>query len=233
MTQELDKLLLVQKHDRELREVAEKIAALQKRRESLQQAFAREHGDFQAQKQQFEELKKRSRERSAAVDDLDAQARQDEQKLKSGLVSYKEMEALRQRIEHNRKRINQLADEALALLSQVEEAEPKMRATEEAFLKWKQKIDDELAQIDQAIALQQRTHEKVRARRAASVAQVDGELLQRYEQFRQKYADPIALVENGICSGCHLRISELALERLREGAELVRCEHCSRMLYMI
>lgn len=232
MLQELERLLLVQQHDLEAREISEKIAALQKRRASLQQAFAREDADFAAQKKQFEELKRRSRERSTEVDDLDAQVRQDEQKLKSGLASYKEMEALRRRIEQNRQRIDELSDAALALITQVEQEEPKIRAAEEAFLKWKKKIEEELTQIDEEISLQQKALTAVQERRAASVAQVEPALLQRYEHLRERHANPIALVQGGICSGCHLRISEIALERLREGAEIVTCENCSRLLYM-
>ncbi|MCS6903445.1 MAG: C4-type zinc ribbon domain-containing protein [Candidatus Bipolaricaulota bacterium] len=232
MLQELERLLLVQQHDLEAREIAEKIAALQKRRASLQQAFAREDADFAAQKKKFEELKRRSRERSAEVDDLDTQVRQDEQKLKSGLASYKEMEALRRRIEQNRQRIDELSDAALALITQVEEEEPKLRAAEEAFLKWKKKIEEELAQIDEEISAQQKALVAVQERRAASVAQVDPRLLQQYEHLRQRHANPIALVQSSICSGCHLRISEIALERLREGTEIVTCENCSRLLYM-
>ncbi|MCI2429335.1 C4-type zinc ribbon domain-containing protein [Candidatus Acetothermia bacterium] len=232
MLQELERLLLVQQHDLELREISEKIAALQQRRASLQQAFAREDADFAAQKKQFEELKRRSRERSAEVDDLDAQVRQDEQKLKSGLTSYKEMEALRRRIEQNRQRTDELSDAALALITQVEEEEPKIHAAQEAFLKWKRKIDEELAQIDEEITVQQRTLTVCQERRAVGVAQIEPGLLQQYEHLRQRHVNPIALVQSGICSGCHLRVSESVLERLREGAEIVTCENCSRLLYM-
>lgn len=232
MVQELEKLLLVQEYDLELRGISEKIAALQQRCEALRRAFAREDADFAAQKQQFEDLKRRSRERSAEVDDLDAQVRRDEEKLKSGLTSYKEMEALRQRIEHHRQRIDRLSDAALTLITQVETEEPKIRAAEETFLKWKKKIDEELAQIDQEIATQQRARAQIGQQRTASLAQIEAELLGQYEQLRKRHANPIALVQNGICSGCHLRVSEIVVERLREGAEIISCENCSRLLYM-
>ncbi len=232
MVRELERLLLVQGYDLELRGISDKIAALRQRREALRQAFAREDADFAAQKQEFEALQRRSRERSAEVDDLYAQIRQDEQRLKAGLTSYKEMEALQRRIAQHRQRIDQLSDEALTLITQVEAAEPKIRAAAEMFLKWKKKIDDELAQIDQEIATQQRAQTEIEQQRAASVTQIEAELLGQYEQLHKKHADPIALVQNGICSGCHLRVSEIVVERLREGAEIITCENCSRLLYM-
>jgi predicted nucleic acid-binding Zn-ribbon protein len=122
--QELERLLELYRHDGAIREQVRKLEGLQRRRASLVEALAREHEELSAKKRAFEELQRRSREKSREVDDLEPQIRADTEKLRTGLLSYKEMEALRTRVEHARARIDQLEDEALALITQVEEQAP-------------------------------------------------------------------------------------------------------------
>lgn len=232
MTHELEKLFDLHKQDVALREQSVKIAGLQRRRESLAQAIERERADFLTKKEQFEELQRRSRQRSGEVDDLDAQIRQDQEKLRTGLLSYKEMEALRLRVEHSRTRIDQLEDEAIALMNQVEAEASNIRTAEEDFSRWKSKIDQEIAQIDQEIVAHTHEVERLQQERAQRAAAVDPHLLRHYEGLRSKYEDPIAFVQGGVCSGCQLRVSEITIERVREGQEVVTCENCSRLLFM-
>ncbi len=232
MTHELEKLFDLHKHDVALREQSVKIAGLQRRRESLAQAIERERAELLTKKEKFAELQRRSRERSRAVDDLDAQIRADTEKLRTGLLSYKEMEALRLRVEHSRTRIDQLEDEAIALMNQVEAEAPGIRTAEEDFSRWKSKIDQEIAQIDQEIVAHAQELERLQQERAQRAEAVGPHLLRHYEGLRSKYETPIAFVQGGVCSGCHLRVSEITIEHVREGQELVTCENCSRLLFM-
>ncbi len=230
MTHELEALLELYKHDEAIREQALKIEGLQRRRASLVAAIQREHAEFSAKKKEFEELQRHSREKSREVDDLDAQIRADTEKLRTGLLSYKEMDALRVRLEHSRARIDQLEDEAIALITKVEEQTPLIRKAEEDFLKWKAKIDQEIAQIDHEIAAHAQMRQRLLEERAQRAERVDPQLLRHYEELRTRYEDPVASVHNGICSGCKLRVSEITAERVR--SEIVTCENCSRLLYV-
>jgi hypothetical protein len=232
MTHELEKLFDLHKQDVALREQSVKIAGLQRRRESLAQAIEREHAEFLTHQRRFEELQRQSRERSREVDDLDAQIRQDQEKLRTGLLSYKEMEALRLRVEHSRTRMDQLEDEAIALMNKIEAEAPGIRTAEEDFSRWKSKIDQEIAQIDQEIVAHTQEVERLQQERAQRAEKVGPHLLRRYEGLRSKYEDPIAFVQGGVCSGCQLRVSEITIERVREGQEIVTCENCSRLLFM-
>ncbi len=230
MTHELEVLLELNRHDAAIRDQALKIEGLRRRRASLVEAIAREHAEFSAKKREFEELQRHSREKSREVDDLDAQIRADQEKLRTGLLSYKEMDALRVRVEHSRARMDHLEDEAIALINKVEEQTPLIRKAEEDFLKWKTKIDQEIVQIDQEIAAHTREVERLQQERAQRAAAVDPKLLRHYEELRGRYEDPIAFVRHGVCSGCNLRVSEITVERVRQ--EIVTCENCSRLLYV-
>lgn len=230
MTAELEALLELNRHDAAIREQTRKIGGLRRRRQALLDAITREQNEFLAKKRAFEELQRQSREKSREVDDLDAQIRADSEKLRTGLLSYKEMEALRTRVEHSRARIDQLEDEALALITQVEEQAPLIRKAEEDFLSWKAKIDQDIAQIDAELTEHSRELERLQGERLQRAVAVESKLLQRYEELRVRYEDPVVPITHGVCSGCNLRVSEITAERVRY--EIVACENCSRLLYV-
>lgn len=61
--------------------------------------------------------------------------------------------------------------------------------------------------------------------------QIPADLLDVYERFRVRGRKAIALVRNGVCGECHLRIPMGILVDLMHG-ELQRCGNCGRFLYL-
>jgi hypothetical protein len=88
----------------------------------------------------------------------------------------------------------------------------------------------ELAALDaQADALSAETY---RNRRAAKRRRASRALLDRYEQLVETSRHPaIVAIENGVCSGCHVRLPTMVAYRARHTAAIHICPHCRRMLY--
>jgi hypothetical protein len=231
MKKELEALLAVQKQDLELKALEEKIAGLKKHRHTLDAAIAKEKAGLDGEKKKLDDLKKKSRELNLEIDTLDEHIRSDEKKLKEGLMSYKEMEAYRERSDHDRKRMDSREDEAIALMNQVEVGEVDYKGKEAEFLRWKSKIDAEIQEIDQATDRQRQRILRGQTERTQLLQNVDPALLKRYDQLKEEYDDPLSALRSGVCSGCKLRVSEINSERAREGSDIVSCEHCSRILY--
>jgi hypothetical protein len=231
MMRELEPLLAIQKQDLELSALEEKIAGLRKRRGSLEDAIAKEQALIGREQHRLDELKRRSRELSLEVDTLDEHIRADEKKLQEGLLSYKEMEAYRARVEHGRQRMDHLEDEALALMSQVESDEAVFQAKAAEFSKWKSKIDAEIGDIQIEIDQYRQKIAQGQAHRAELVQGADPALVRRYEALREEHPNPLVPMRHGSCTGCNVSLSQIIVERVREGREIVTCENCSRLLY--
>ncbi|HWC31850.1 MAG TPA: C4-type zinc ribbon domain-containing protein, partial [Actinomycetota bacterium] len=61
----------------------------------------------------------------------------------------------------------------------------------------------------------------------------DEELVELYEGLRaQKRGVGAASLEDGVCQGCHQRLSALELDRLKRTEGIRRCEYCRRILVM-
>ncbi len=61
--------------------------------------------------------------------------------------------------------------------------------------------------------------------------QIPAEMINVYERFRVRGRKAVALVRNGVCGECHLRIPMGTLVDLMHG-ELQRCGNCGRYLYL-
>ncbi len=231
MNKELEALLAVQKQDLELKSFEEKIAGFKKHSSALESAIAKEKSGLEAEKKKLDDLKKKSRDLSLEVDTLDEHIRNDEKKIKDGLMSYKEMEAYRERADHDRKRMDGLEDQAIELMNQVEGAEGDYKTKEAEFAQWKSKIDAEIQELDQSVNQQQQRVTQGQANRVQLLQSVDALLLKQYNQLKKDYVEPISALRGGVCSGCKLRVSDVTAERARGGSDMVTCEHCSRILY--
>jgi predicted nucleic acid-binding Zn-ribbon protein len=66
---------------------------------------------------------------------------------------------------------------------------------------------------------------------AALRNQIPSEMLEMYERFRLRGRKAVALVRNGVCGECHLRIPVGVLVEVMRG-EVQRCGNCGRYLYL-
>ncbi|UCF09804.1 MAG: hypothetical protein JSW65_07030, partial [Candidatus Bipolaricaulota bacterium] len=170
--------------------------------------------------------------RTLEVDQLDEEIRDYQHRLDVDIMSYKEMESLREKILNQRRRMSELEDEALALMDRVEVERGETAAAEAAFVERKAELDQGLQEIEERTEAVRDEIEANAAAREAASGEIPGHLLRRYEELRRAHRDPVAEVRGGSCSGCNLRLSGSTVERVRGGQEIVSCEHCSRLLYV-
>ncbi len=69
------------------------------------------------------------------------------------------------------------------------------------------------------------------AARESVAAAIDPELLELYEDLRrQKKGVGAAALVDGVCQGCHQKLSAMELARLKRTKGVKRCEYCRRIL---
>jgi predicted nucleic acid-binding Zn-ribbon protein len=233
MRKELETLTALQTQDTLLRTLQERLERFQAQERSLLETLAEEERSFQEEQRKLEDLRRLSRERAAAADDLDVQIRKYEKQLDEGLVSFKEMEALREMVQHSRQRMEELEDEALELFDRVEAEEATLEKRAATYEKWKRRIEEELAELRREMEAQRAKLEEAQGERRRLAQGVEPALLEHYERLLRDYENPVVPVRGGRCAGCSLQLSEITLERVREGREIVTCESCMRILYAV
>jgi predicted nucleic acid-binding Zn-ribbon protein len=83
----------------------------------------------------------------------------------------------------------------------------------------------------QDLVASERSLAERRAERAVVAQAIDPELLVLYEEIRaQKKGIGAAALVDGVCGGCHQKLSPVFLDRLKREEGIRRCEYCRRIL---
>lgn len=232
VSEEITLLLTVQEKDQQGADLSLKVGRLEEQRIQAQHRLGEERAAVDRVRQKLQQLEHNSRLKNLEVDDLDMQIRDYKKRLNQGIISFKEMEALRTKILNQRERISEMEDEALGLMDEIEvtktrlaEEKKVLGEREKEFTVRSQEIASRIAQLKKEIASRMKE-------RAEVAAKIPAHLLTRYENLHTKFNDPVVTIVDGTCSGCKLRVSGNTIERARNGAGIVTCENCSRILYV-
>jgi len=232
MLAELTQLLELQTIDGQLHERSARIDRLGIQRKGIEDRIAAEEAELVKLRERLAQLEHDSRMRNLEVDELDANIRQYQERLDTGIISFKEMEDLRAKIVSERSRISTMEDQALILMDTIEETR---EAVAEASETCAAKVEQHRAQIDGIVS----EIDSIRAdiadlesQRATLCEAIPAYLIKQYDTLHARSGEPIAVVRNGTCSGCKLKLAGSTVERARGSLGIVTCEHCSRILYV-
>jgi predicted nucleic acid-binding Zn-ribbon protein len=232
MLAELTQLLELQTIDGQLHERSARIDRLGIQRKGIEVRIAAEEAELVRLREQLAQLEHDSRMRNLEVDELDANIRQYQERLDTGIISFKEMEDLRAKIVSERSRISAMEDQALVLMDTIEETREAVAEASETCVA---KVEQHRAQIDGIVS----EIDSIRAeigdledQRATLCEAIPAYLIKQYDTLHARSGEPIAVVRNGTCSGCKLKLAGSTVERARGSLGIVTCEHCSRILYV-
>jgi len=230
--EEITLLLALQENDRQLTDRQSQVKRLEAQKAQVESTLRDEQAVVDQICQTLNQLEQTSRSKNLEVDDLDMHIRKYQQHLDEGIISFKEMEALRTKIVHQRKRISEMEDEALALMEDIEAEKTRFTGAQTTLTEREkelrascQEINRQIAQVKEEIALAQKARAKI-------AEKMQSHLLNRYEKLHTEYYDPVVVITNGTCSGCNLRVSGNTVERARSDMDITTCENCSRILYV-
>jgi uncharacterized protein len=165
---------------------------------------------------------------------LDARIGAEEKRLYDGSVANpKELSAIQAEITNLKARKSRLEDQELDQMERRDDMEGRLPGLEaqlndaQAHLAGLESSSErELADI--AAGLEQQ-----REQRRSLTPELDEELLELYEDLRaQKRGVGAAVLRDGVCQGCHEKLSALALDRLKREDGVRRCEYCRRILVL-
>ncbi|MFN3346533.1 MAG: zinc ribbon domain-containing protein, partial [Candidatus Bipolaricaulaceae bacterium] len=177
-------------------------------------------------------LRQTALDRTAEADATDAKIREYQHKLDHEIISYKEMEFLREQVKILLARLDQLSEEALRLMDAVEEDARKLTEEEQRHKERRARLEAEIQALGMKRADLSKEKEVLEVKRGEVLGRLPPFVRQRYDQLKLRFPDPVVYVDGQACSGCHLRLSEATLLKLREGREVVTCENCSRFLLL-
>ena len=166
------------------------------------------------------------------IDSLGQKATAEERRLYDGsIANAKELGSLQHEIENLRRRRSDREDELLGVLEQLEGLEVTAREREVNASTLRTRVEEAGGEAAREI---RSLSDEVRARRderAELLPSFDPELVELYEDVRaQKKGVGAAALIDGVCQGCHEKLSAMELDKLKRTEGVKRCEYCRRIL---
>lgn len=155
-----------------------------------------------------------------------------EEKMYGGSVANpKALGDMRQEAENIRRRIGELQDALLDTMIAVEEGVDRAGTRREVWEGAEQAWADEQAALRAERETLQRELAHLRAERAAQAGRLVEAGLAKYERLRATRGGmAVAVLQGGVCAGCHMALSSGEAQKVRVDAAVHFCPHCSRIL---
>jgi len=166
------------------------------------------------------------------IEDLTGKIDKAQEELYSGRIrNPKELSNLEQEVATLKTNRSGREDEAIELMEQLESAGSRIAELKAALATleatWQARQADLLKEqvtLEAAVA-------DLGQQRTALLGQIDPEALRCYRELRGQKGMAVARVDQGICLGCRLSLSNAELQRVR-GGDLTQCTSCGRILFL-
>lgn len=143
----------------------------------------------------------------------------------------KEYSAILAEIDAGKQRLETLEDQLLVLMEATDQQRQAYRAYE------RQEYVAQQALVEQSHQLQQEHETLCRAivaeqeRRQQTVVSLEAKLYEQYQKVAAQHGgQSVAQLQEGVCSGCHLKIPPQMVSEIRLQTQLFTCPHCRLIL---
>jgi predicted nucleic acid-binding Zn-ribbon protein len=168
------------------------------------------------------------------IDSLSQKEAAENRRMYDGsIVNTKELEALQHELANLKKRRSDREDELLALMEQREEREQRAAEAEAKATDLRSSLEATSDAADEELGGVETDLERRTAERAELTPPVDPELLELYEDLRkQKKGVAAVALTDGVCQGCHEKLSAMEVDKIKKTEGVRRCPYCRRILVL-
>lgn len=233
----LQRLLDLQTEDSAVKRLEERKANLPEaeRLAEVSDLLAELTSDHEIATKQDDDIAREHSRLEGEIDLLEQKIGREEQRMFAGTVSNpKELSSLQAEVESLKRKKGGLEDQLLEVMEQREastatlariSAERDQASAEAAELG--SKVEILTADIDAQLGQHSSQREQI-------AAELPADLLTMYDKIReQKHGVGAAALEQGTCQGCHTKLPQKEIERMRAEGGLQRCDNCRRILVIV
>lgn len=190
--------------------------------------------DLEIATKQDEEVAREHAKLEGEIELIDQKIGREEQRMFAGTVSNpKELSSLQAEVESLKRRKGGLEDQLLEVMEQREGSSStvaRISAELEAAAAEAEELRSKVALLTADIDAQLALHSSGRDQIATDLP---ADLLSLYDKIRdQKHGVGAAALEQGTCQGCHTKVPQKEIERMRSEGGLHRCDNCRRILVL-
>jgi predicted nucleic acid-binding Zn-ribbon protein len=227
----IEKLLILQDRDHNIRREQGELARIDPERQALRAKASAAQAELEDAKLRVKQLEAARKELELEVEGkkqlITRYANQQFQTRKN-----EEYRALAHEIEICKDAIFKIEDKEIELMEQGEAAQKEVSRATQAVADTRKLVDEQVARLDAREANLKKELAELEANREALASAVDESARGRYERLvRSKGENVVVGVQHGVCGGCHMKLPPQLLVTCQAEKELVSCSNCGRILY--
>jgi uncharacterized protein len=166
------------------------------------------------------------------VDSMEQKIEAERKRMYDGSVANpKELQSIGAEVESLQHRKSRTEDALIEQMEQREELEARLGSLESEVAGARAGVQEIEETSGRELVEIERDLKRLTEERERLAGEIDEELLQLYEDLRrQKKGVGAAALVDGVCQGCHQKLSAVYLDRLKREPGIRRCEYCRRIL---
>lgn len=230
MNQVLEKLIELEKVDREVTQLTDEVAALPKRVAAIEAKLA-EH------KAAVEKAKAQIKANESARRQLEADIKGFQEKIvkyrsqSSSVKTNDEYRALMHEVEFSEKQISGCEDKILELMISLENDEKALKRAEAELKTESADVEKEKAEARVRTAEDEKLLAGLREKRAGLRTGVDDSALAHYDRVMRQRKSAISEAREQKCLACFVMIRPQTWQEIRTNDQILTCSSCGRILY--
>ncbi len=212
--------------DRNLQEIKTKLQGLKDQYNSIKK-------EIEKTAVQYKEWENKIGKNNTQNKNLDYTVNELQDKLYNGTVSnIKAYEKMEKELEKYKVQRGIIESEIIDLMYKKEKLEKEIKTLKKNIIT----IQKEYKKQKDIYCLERKKSQNRRKnliqQREALLEKIQKPLLKEYREIEKNISQPIAKLENGLCSYCHMNQSIILLKEIKNSNEIHICENCGRILYM-
>lgn len=234
MIAELDKLIELQLTDSNIRRLKKSLQTADEKRAGIEQEFEKHAFSIREIQNRRDALNAKRADLEKQIAENKTYLERAERNLKHA-QNQKEYETAMRETDSLQKQIGTFETEIVEVLEEAEGVQNELNERAEEIGTLDSKRQTALDEFDAAIAADKAEFETVSAGRASVFDTLPKQLASVYDRLAQRSRDGIAVAEvvNGSCSACNISLRPQVQVNVRKGDEIIICENCSRILYVV
>jgi predicted nucleic acid-binding Zn-ribbon protein len=143
----------------------------------------------------------------------------------------KEYSAILTEIELGKQRLETIEDQLLALMEATDQQRQAFQVQEQCVQTALRALAEQQRQLVQDQASLQRNMAVEQETRQQTVVALDAKLYEQYQKMAGQHGGrAVAQLQDGVCSGCHLKVQPQLISEIRLQTQVFACPHCRLML---
>ena len=230
MKNQLLLLLELQELDTKVQEARAAIKALPAKLEPAKKDLAKLEAMLQQEKARLQETETWRTDQESIIKQDEEAVRKAKTKLQAARNT-RDYAAASREIDNKRRSMSEREDEVLKVIDALEKSRSEMEAHDKDVETLREHIREQEAALRSKTEELEAEAQSLESGRANLTEKIEPPLLKRYQVVLEKRGYAVALVDNGVCRGCHMSVPPQLNNILASGTSIESCPRCQRLLY--